>query len=93
MWLDSARFKNKVQTAESLNHIQVTIKVFALIVLVIYQEFIGFSRIIYGKIMLTETESDAVQDLLAMEIEIMESQESGATDKHALMKNHILKAQ
>jgi hypothetical protein len=43
--------------------------------------------------MLTETESDAIQDLLAMEIEIMESQESGATDKHALMKNHILKAQ
>ena len=43
--------------------------------------------------MLTETESDAMQDLLAMEIEIMESQESGATDKHALMKNHILKVQ
>jgi len=41
--------------------------------------------------MLTETESDAIQDLLAMEIEIMESQESGATNKHALMKNHILK--
>ena len=41
--------------------------------------------------MLSEAESNAVQDLLGLEIEMMENQELGTTDKCVLMRNHILK--
>ena len=39
--------------------------------------------------MLSEAESNAVQDLLGLEIEMMENQELGTTDKCVLMRNHI----
>ena len=41
--------------------------------------------------MFSEEESNAIQDLLGFEIEMMEKQESGMTDKCSLMRNHILK--
>ena len=41
--------------------------------------------------MLSEEESDAIQDLLGFEIEMMEKQESGIKDKCNLMRNHMLK--
>ena len=43
--------------------------------------------------MMSEEDCLAIQDLLGMEIEIMEHQEAGVTDKYTLMKNHIIKAQ